>query len=90
MKKHDVIDGFLIGLRHQKILRHPSASSNFVDTIDINKGSNVLLRDIGLVRSIIDVATCDGGCVASINITFISDYGKAYTARIEDFPMTLN
>ena len=58
--------------------------------VHVDEGSNVILNDLGLAGSIIDVAICNGGCVASINITFISDNGKTYTVGIDDSPMTLN
>ena len=76
-------------LRRQKSLIHPSAGTNLVDMLHINEGNNMLLRDLGLTGSIIDVVTCKGGCVTSINITFITNDGKTYIVRLEDPPMTL-
>ena len=59
-------------------------------TTHVNEGSNVFLHDLGLVGSIIDIATRNKGCVTSINVTFISDYRNIYIIRIEYSPMTLD
>ena len=91
LEKHDVVDGLFVGLsRRQKSLRHPLAGHDFINMNLIDEGSNVFLNDLGPTGSIIDVATCNRGCVASINVTFISDDGKTYTVRIEDSPMMLD
>ena len=44
----------------------------------------------GFSGTVIDVTACNGGCVASIDIAFVTDDGEANTIRIEYPPMAFD